>query len=213
MQVTTERLILVGAGAFARELISWAEHAAAANGTPVISAFLDASAAALDGFDYALDYAGTIDDYRPREGERLVMAIGDPAAKKRISAELTARGARFAQVIHPTAVIARTAKLGTGVVVCPQVVVSADAVVGDFVALNTMSSVGHDVEIGAYTTVSAHVDLTGSVKVGEACFFGSGARVVPKVTIGAEARIGAGATVLRKVPANAVMYTAPAKKL
>lgn len=218
MQVTTmqepaQRLVLVGAGAFARELICWAEHAAAARGTPPISAFLDASAAALDGFDYALEYAGTIEAYQPREGEALVMAIGDPAAKKRIAADLLARGARFAQVIHPSAVIARSARLGTGVVVCPQVVVSADAVVGDFVALNTLSSIGHDVEIGAYTTLSAHVDLTGSVKVGEACFFGSGARVVPKVSIGAEARIGAGATILRRVAAQAVMYTTPAKKL
>lgn len=213
MQVTTQRLILVGAGAFARELINWAEHAAAATGTPAITGFLDASAAALDGFDYELEYLGTIENYQPREGDRLVMAIGDPGAKKRIAAELLARGAEFAQVIHPTAVIARTAKLGTGVVVCPHVVVSADATVGDFVALNTLSSVGHDVVIGACTTLSAHVDLTGSVNVGECCFFGSGARVVPKVKIGAEARIGAGATVLRTVAANAVMYTTPAKKL
>jgi sugar O-acyltransferase (sialic acid O-acetyltransferase NeuD family) len=213
VQVTTQRLILVGAGAFARELVNWAEHAAVATGASAISGFLDVSAAALDGFDYSLEYVGTIESYQPREGDRLVMAIGDPGAKKRVAEELIARGAQFAQVIHPSAVIARTAKLGTGVVVCPHVVISADATVGNFVALNTLSSIGHDVEIGAYTTLSAHVDLTGSVQVGESCFFGSGARVVPKVSIGAEARIGAGATVLRKVPAGAVMYTTPAKKL
>ena len=139
--MTSQRLILVGAGAFARELINWAEHAAAANGAPVISGFLDASPAALDGFDYDLEYLGTIEAYQPREGDRLVMAIGDPIAKKRIAVELIGRGAKFAQIIHPTAVIARTAKLGTGVVVCPHVVVSADATVDDFVALNTLSSV------------------------------------------------------------------------
>lgn len=213
MQVTIQRLILVGAGAFARELICWAEHAAVAAGTPVISGFLDASATALEDFDYGLEYIGTIEAYQPREGDSLVMAIGDPTAKKRIATDLLARGAKFAQVIHPTAVIARTAKLGIGVVVCPHVVVSADAAVGDFVALNTFSSVGHDVVIGACSTLSSHVDLTGAVKVGESSFFGSGARVVPKVSIGAEARIGAGATVLRTVPPKAVMYTTPAKKL
>jgi len=213
VQVNTQRLVLVGAGAFARELVNWAEHAAALKGAPAISAFLDASAAALDGFDYDLDYLGTIESYQPREGDRLVMAIGDPAAKRRIADDLLARGAQFAQVIHPSSVIARTARLGVGVVVCPQVVVSADAVIGDFVALNTMSSIGHDVEIGACTTLSAHVDLTGYVKVGEGCFFGSGARVLPKVSIGEGARIGAGATVMRKVAPGAVMYTTPAKKL
>lgn len=213
MQITPQRLILVGAGAFARELINWAADAAASGRAPAISAFLDASPDALAGFGYELDYLGTIESYQPSEGDGLVMAIGDPIAKKRIASELAARGAEFAQVIHPTAVIARSAKLGAGVVVCPYVVISADAVVGDLVAVNTLSSIGHDAVIGAYTTLSAHVDLTGAVNVGECCFFGSGARVVPRVSIGDEARIGAGATVLRRVPAGAVMFTTPAKKL
>lgn len=208
-----KRLILVGAGAFARELINWAEHAAAQGGTPPITAFLDASAVALESFDYGLEYLGPIESYQPREGDGLVMAIGDPVAKKRVATDLLARGAAFAQLIHPSAVIARTARLGAGVTVCPHAVISADAVVGDFVAINTLSSIGHDVVVGAYTTVSGHVDLTGSVQVGEGCFFGTGARVVPRVSIGAGARIGAGATVLRSVPDGAVMFTTPAKKL
>jgi sugar O-acyltransferase (sialic acid O-acetyltransferase NeuD family) len=209
----TNRLILVGAGAFARELLNWSEHITSATGQPGISAFLDASPAALDNFDYQPEYAGSIDDYKPRAGDKLVMAIGDPIAKRRVAQQLLARGGQFAQLIHPTAVVARTARLGAGVVLCPFAVISADATVGDLVAVNTMSSVGHDVSIGAYSTLSGHVDLTGGVQVGEACFFGSGARVVPKVSVGAEARVGAGATVLRKVAAGAVMYTTPAKKL
>lgn len=207
MQVNT-RLILVGAGAFGRELINWAED----GGTP-FAGFLDSSAAALEGYDYALDYLGTIDDFAPQEGDRLVVAIGDPQAKRRIVLGLKEKGAQFAQLVHPSAVVARTAKLGEGVVVCPQAVVSADARVGDFVAVNALSGVGHDVELGPYSTLSSQVDLTGWVKVGEACFFGTGARVLPKVRIGAEARIGAGATVFRSVPDGATMYTAPAKKL
>lgn len=202
------RFILVGAGAFGRELINWAEDC----GTP-FAGFLDSSAAALDGFDYRLDHLGTIEDFQPGPDDRLVMAVGDPAAKRGLAALLKEKGARFAQLVHPSAVVARTARLGEGVVVCPHAMVSADARVGDFAAVNALSAVGHDVQLGAYSTLSAQVDLTGWVQVGEACFFGSGARVLPKVKIGAGARIGAGATVLRNVPEGATMYTAPAKKL
>lgn len=202
------RFILAGAGAFGRELINWAEDC----GTP-FTAFLDSSAEALAGFGYALDYLGTPDDFQPRAGDLLVMAVGEPEAKRRLALQLKARGAQFARLVHPSAVVARSARLGEGVVVCPQALVSTDAVLGDFSVVNALSSVGHDVDLGAFSTLSCHVDLTGWVRVGEACFFGSGARVLPKVRIGAAARIGAGAIVMRSVPDGATMYAAPAKKL
>lgn len=207
-----EQLILVGAGGFGRELINWAWDAAHQGGN-AFAGYLDATVDKLAGSAYTLPWLGTPDDYIPREGDRFVLAIGDPAGKRAVADKLRARGARFASLIHPTAVVARTAVLGEGVVVCPHALISADARVGDFVALNAMSSIGHDADVGAYSTLSAHVDLTGYVKTGTDCFFGSGARVLPKVTIGHGARIGAGATIMRAVPDGAVMFTMPAKKL
>lgn len=213
MQIAGEKLILVGGGAFGRELINWSYDVADAAGGLPITAFLDASAHALDKFGYDLEYLGRIDDYQPRAGDRLVMAIGDPLEKKRVAGELLAKGAQFASLVHPSAVVARNAVLGVGVVVCPHAVISTNTTVGAFVAVNALCGVGHDVVIGDYTTMSVHVDLTGWVRVGEACFFGTGARVLPKVVVGAGARIGAGAVVMRNVAAGAVMFTTPAKKL
>lgn len=206
------RLILMGAGSFGRELINWAFDAAEQGGA-ALSGYLDANMHALDKEVYALPWLGTFDDYQPQEGDRLVLAIADPVLKQALVEKMLAKGARFARLIHPTAVVARTAILGEGVVLCPHSLVSADARVGDFVAVNAMSSVGHDVVVGDYSTLSGHVDLTGFVQVGEACFFGTGAKVLPKVKIGARAKIGAGATIMRTVPENAVMYVPPAKRL
>lgn len=213
MQMSSSSLTLVGAGAYARELINWIGDASAAGLCPPVKGFLDESADALAGFAYDLSYRGRIEDYTPVEGELLVLAVSDPAAKRALASSLLAKGALFAQVIHPSAVVAKTAQIGLGVTICPFALVSADAIVGDFVAINTMSSVGHDVRLGAFSTVSSHVDLTGRVEVGEACFFGSGARALPGVKIGDRARVGAGAVVLRSVKADAVMYAAPAKRL
>ncbi len=211
--MTTPFITLVGAGAFARELISWNEHAVSASGAPAVTGFLDVNEKALDGFDYRLKYRGTVDDYAPLEGEQLLVAIGDPLAKQRVVTALRARGARFAGLVHPSSVVARSAKLGEGVVVCPLAMVSADARVDGFVAINAMSSIGHDVGLGEFSTLSAHVDLTGRVQVGACCFFGTGAKVLPGVRIGERARIGAGTLIMRNVESDATMYAAPAKKL
>lgn len=208
-----KQLIVAGCGAFARELINWAQDVADAGRGEAVSGFLDANPAALEGYPYQLDWRGNIDDYQPRDGEAVIVAIGNPTAKRAVVERLRARGARFASLVHPSAVVARSAVLGESVVICPQCVISSDAQVGDFVAVNVLSSVGHDVKLGAFSTLSSHVDLTGFVQTGEEVFFGSGAKVLPKLKIGARAKIGAGATVMRSVAEDAVIYTAPARKL
>ncbi|QWD34036.1 acetyltransferase [Polynucleobacter paneuropaeus] len=207
------RIILVGGGAFAREVINWTDHVYNKVRGGSIKGFLDENPNALDGFDYQVPYLGKIDSFHPVQGDKLLMAVGDPFDKKRIFEMFKKRNAQFIQIIHPTAVIANSAKLGEGVVVCPQAFISADAVIGDAVAINGCTSIGHDVVVGNYCTFSSHVDLTGWVKIAECVFFGTGARVLPKVKIAFGARIGAGAVIMRSVAENGVMYAPPAKKL
>lgn len=206
------RLTLVGGGAFGRELINWALDIAKVGNFPEVSGFLDIGSEALGEYGYELEYLGDIEQYSPRNAEKFVIAIGDPKKKRKIVELLKNKGAQFETLIHPSAVVARSAVLGEGVVVCPNSFVSADARIGDFVAINGLSSIGHDVDLGSYSTLSAHVDLTGWVKVGEECFFGTGAKVLPKVTIGRGSRIGAGSLIMRDVKPETVMYAMPAKK-
>jgi len=209
----TERLILVGGGDFARELINWTDDLVDQGKSIPVTGFLDDNPDAFKGFHYPVAYLGSIQSYVSLPGDRLLMAVGNPKVKKSLFVDLKLKGCTFATLIHPSAVVARTATLGEGVVVCPQAFVSADAVVGDLCAINGSASVGHDVKLGSFATLSAHVDLTGWVNVAECVFFGSGARVLPKVKIGYGARIGAGAVVMRSVPADAVVYAPPAKRL
>ena len=207
------RLILVGCGDFGRELINWADDAADAGACQKLSGFLDDNIAALENYSYELQYLGSVDAFTPVNGDLFVIGIANPETKRFIVQKLKAKGANFCKLIHPSAVIAKTAVLGEGVVVCPHAVISADVYVGDFVAINGLSSIGHDAKIGSFTTLSAHVDITGFVQVGESVFFGTGAKILPKVKIGNKSTIGAGTTIMRSVPEGAVMYALPAKRL
>lgn len=207
------RTIIVGAGGFGRELVNWARDCHHAGSLPPVAGLLDDNPTALDKFSYSVGLIGTAQDFTPQPGDMLLMAIGTPAVKMQVAEMLIAKGGRFATLIHPSAVIAGSAKVDEGSILCPLSLVSADAVVGRFCSINALSSIGHDVRLGNYSTLSAHVDLTGAVSVGQGVMIGTGAKVLPKVKVGEGATIGAGSVVYRSVPAGRSVFTAPAKLL
>jgi sugar O-acyltransferase (sialic acid O-acetyltransferase NeuD family) len=208
-----ESLVIAGAGGFCREVVCWVGDAARVESLPPIRGYLVDPQFERLATHYGLSWLGGLDDYEPLPNEACVLAVSDPNLKRQMVQRLLARGARFATVVHPTAVVAKTATVGTGSIICPFALVSADVVLGEFVTVNAMSSIGHDSKLGAFTSLSAHVDVTGGVTVGEAVFFGSGARVLPKLTVGNSSKIGAGAVVMRSMAAGVTVYTNPARKL
>ena len=203
--------VLVGGGAFAREILGWFEPDLPAGDR--FAGYIDDGDGPMAKAGYDLPHLGPIVGFKPGPEQQLVMALTGPADKAAVAAPLLAAGATFATLIHPRAWVTKTARIGRGAVIALFADISADAVVGDFATINGYSSVGHDAELGAYGTLSGYVDLTGYVKVGAKCFFGTGARVLPRVVIGEGCTIGAGAVVVRTVAAGSTLYAAPARKL
>lgn len=208
-----KNIILVGAGGFGREVISWAADANLSGKFPKITGFLDDNNEALDSFDYGIPFLGQIDAYQPCENDVFLLGVANPPTKEKVVQLLKEKGGVFLTLIHPTAVVTKTAVIGEGVVICPFALVSADTKIGSYVTVNVMSSIGHDSIIGNYSTLSGHVDVTGQVIVGTSVFFGSGSKVIPRIKIGSGAKIGAGCTVMRSVAEGVTVYTAPARKL
>jgi sugar O-acyltransferase (sialic acid O-acetyltransferase NeuD family) len=202
--------VLVGGGAFGRELHDWFAPGLAEHGHHFVG-YLDDGDAPMQAFGRALPQLGKITGARIDPAMRLVMAIGDPAGKASIAQALGA--AAFDTLVHPRAWVSASAKLGRGCVIGPFADVSADAVAGAFVGLNAYASIGHDAEVGDYSTLSGYVDLTGGVKVGSGAFLGSGCRVLPGLKVGDGCVIGAGAVMLRNAPAGTTYYAAPARRL
>jgi sugar O-acyltransferase (sialic acid O-acetyltransferase NeuD family) len=202
--------VLIGGGALAREIVDWFTPSLKASGSRFVG-YLDDGEAPMKAFGFDLPQLG--DTQFLEFGSALpVMAVGEPAGK-RMLAERYAGRPFAAALVHPTAVVSASARLGQGVVVGPLALVSANAVVEDHVLVNAYASVGHDVRVGACTTLSCHVDLTGGVSVGRESFFGSGARVIPNIGVGDRCSIGAGAVVVRRTGDDATLFAAPARRL
>jgi len=203
---------ILGAGGFGREVYGWLLDLPEFGRDMRFGGFLDDDPNALDGFKLETGIVGSIRDYESRATHVLVCGIGRVDLKRRVCQPLREAGAEFLTVVHPTAVLGRNVRLGTGVVLCPRVTLTCDIEVGDFAMINCHSSAGHDVRIGAWTTISAHCDLTGHTRIDEEVFMGSGASVIPGKRVGRGAVVGAGSTVIRSVAAGKKVFGNPARE-
>jgi len=208
------RLLIVGAGGLGREVLAWARAAGARHplGCPV-AGFLDDRPDALDTFPGLPPILGSPRTHQPAPDEVFVAALGDGRLRLGLTALLRARGARFTNVLHPTALVEDSARLGSGCVVGPFSVVSVNTTLGDDVVVNYHVSVGHDVILGDGCTLSPHACLSGGVILGKGAFLGSNATVLPRVPVGDFAILGAGCVAVRPVAPGTTVIGMPARPL
>lgn len=160
---------------------------------------------------YAFIENAEINNWIPKEDELFVIAIADTEVKAKIVRSLKERGAKFASIIHPTALIAEDADLGEGIVIGPYSVVSVGAHVGAFTYINMHSSIGHGVTIFPFCSISSHVDLCGNVRLEECVFIGSSVAILPGVIISDSAFIGAGSVVTNNISRGDHVFGNPAR--
>jgi sugar O-acyltransferase (sialic acid O-acetyltransferase NeuD family) len=207
------RLYIVGAGGFGREVFSWAKQCPEWNTRWKFAGFLDDNPAALSAFALTPGVVAPISGFVPVQGDQLICAIGDSRTRLRIARELQKRGGAFPVLRHPFSVIGEGCDFGQGTILCPGVVVTANVRVGEFVIVNICATIGHDARIGDGVTLSPHADVTGCAIVEEGAFLGSHASVIPKASVGAYARVGAGSVVFRSVNSGATVVGVPATQL
>ena len=101
-------------------------------------------------------------------------------------------------VIHPTAILDKTCKIGEGLQVMPGALRNYFSKIGDFVILNTSSTVDHECIIGKGVHIMGNAYVGGRVKIGDFVTIGSNATIFPDIEIKKGAFIGAG-SVVRKM--------------
>ncbi len=141
----------------------------------------------------------------------VVLGIGDNSARRVIADRCRAWGAVLRTTLHPSAVVARSAKLGAGTVVMAHATINPDAELGEGAIVNTGAVVEHDVRAGNYVHLSPNSTMGGAASIGELSLLGTGGVILPGVNVGSRTIIGAGAVVAEALPDNVVAVGVPAR--
>lgn len=199
-------VLVVGAGALGREVVQYLRDASLA-----CAGFLDDSpvlrGSAVDG----VKVMGRPAEHSFHASERFIVAVGDPAVRRKLGNLLLKAGGIPMTVVHPTAYVARFSTLGQGVVIGPFAYVGPGATIGDHCLLNTYASVGHDATVGQFSVLSPYATLNGSAMVGDGVFLGSKAAILPGIHVGSGSKVSAGAVVTTNVPPAALAAGNPAR--
>jgi sugar O-acyltransferase (sialic acid O-acetyltransferase NeuD family) len=207
----TDRLIILGAGGHARVVAD----ALVAAGRDVIG-FVDANPSVHGARLLGLPVLGAdevLDSFSPADTELAngIGSAGTPDARQRVYQAGLDRGFRFATVVHPTAIVAESATLGSGAQVLARAVIQPLAVIGANTIINTGAIIEHDVVIGSHTHISPGCVLAGEVRVGDLVHVGVGSIVIQRLSVGTRSLVAAGAVVVEAVAAGSRVMGIPAR--
>jgi len=212
--LSVRKLLLVGAGGFGREAAEAVRSANALNPRWELLGFLDDDPAKRGTKIDGLRVLGGVLAARAMHDVQLLLCPVRPdsyGARRLLAGRLRLGDGRYATLVHPTATIGSTCRVGAGSVLLAHVDLTANVTVGRHVAIMPQTVLTHDVEIGDFATLASGVRLGGGCRVAEGAYVGSGACVREGITIGRGALVGMGSIVTRDVPPGRVWFGAPAR--
>lgn len=142
---------------------------------------------------------------------KVIVAIGDNAARLRVAEALRLAGMELATVTHPSAILSPGCSLGEGAFIHALAIIGPECAVGRNAIVMPYVSVGHESRVGDGAQLSPGAHIGGRVEIGARCFLGPGAVIHPGVRIGEAASIGANSVVHKDVPAGAILAGNPAR--
>lgn len=213
-QTEDVRYLVVGAGGHAQE-VAWAlrEHERGRGESPELLFFDDAKPPGplVSGLGSVMGTLDAIPDHGDRRSALLVLGVGLPQLKARLTERLARSGLSWATVVHPRATIGPNVEIGAGSYVAAGAIVTVNVRLAAFVTVNMHAQVAHDSTLEHLATLHPNAHVAGNVRIEEGAELGTSASVIPGLTIGPWAVLGAGAVAVESLAGGRTYVGVPAR--
>lgn len=181
---TMKKVIIIGAGAHAAEIEEYILENNQKKPEIEIIGYLDDSEKNYQKSQLLFPLLGGIFSFKVASDIELILSLGSLSLRSKIITHFTDKNIKFTNFIHHTSRVFRTAKLGTGNVICPYTQIGPNVVIGNNNTFNNKSSIGHDSIIGDNNMFCPNMGLSGNTVVGNQNLFSLNVATIPNITIG-----------------------------
>lgn len=207
-------IIIYGSGGMAREVVELIEDINNIKPCWTIKGYIDDDAEKKGEIIHGYSILGTCEVLcKLSRPVSVIIAVGDPTAKKKIYQKIENPAVMFPILIHPSARVSKSAVIGEGSIIGIDCIISANVRLGRHVFLNMRTVVGHDAVINDFCSCLVNCVIAGGVQMLECSLLGSGSIIMEKTTVGSGARISMGSIVSFDVEDNHVVMTRPSKSM
>ncbi len=213
-----QRIIVLGAGGFAREVRWLIEDIKRASGSVEFVGYVVSDLNQLGEHDSQSEIRGDIDwllSHRT-EFDALTIGIGNPSVRLKFADLLEPEFPPdfWTPLIHPSVMMDfESCEIGHGVILCAGNIATVNVVFEPYSMVNLSCTIGHEAVIGRGSVINPGVNISGGVVLEEGVLVGTGAQILQYLRVGAGATVGAGAVVTKNVPPGDTVVGIPAKSL
>ena len=202
-------LVLIGAGGFGREVVTYINDINAAEPTWNLLGFID-------------DFATETPEGYPVIGTMETLLAMDPKpyfavpiANSQVREQLVNRcleaGMKPATLIHPDSKIGDKNEIGEGCIICREFSTGPNVTIGAYSIVNVKCAFGHDAYVEPYNTFMSEALIAGETYIDKHCYIGLRCTMINRVKVTQQCTFGACCCIVRDAVEPGTYVGVPAK--